>query len=436
MPILQLFRNSTMFQTREAALASITEKASSLKDGEMWIASYGVNPYVKSILAVKRNYGITIFDSEAASDSIGSLNASDSAVAKKFVTSVSETNGIITVNRGEVTSTDKSVTLSDNADGGIDLSVNLDGDVFVKDQTDGTISINIDGTDNILSQDNGLKATVQLNKITTDLPTNVKERYQLVGKNNVQLGSTVIDIYKDSSLKEVYLGASTDTIDATTGVITKNTVTDPQSLNFAYQLADGTYSLVKIDVSKFLTESEFGDGLQVDGNGVVSVKVDSTSESFITNGSDGVKIDGINDAIDTKIAGVLDTLDATVGSTTVATDKHVAVQVVEEDGLLTSLTVTEDDIASATALNEIERVTSEALNDLEARKADKTDLEDLSTNALKQVIAGNGVNVSAKSNGQQTVSAKVDSVQTDNMLTVSSDGLYVSGIIDCGTYGS
>ena len=174
-----------------------------------------------------------------------------------------------------------------------------------------------------------------------DLPTNVAKRYRLqetIGSQSPTLVGANIDIPKDSSLKEVYLGASTDTINATTGVITKNTVTDPQSLNFAYQLADGTYSLVKIDVSKFLTESEFGDGLAVSNTGVVSVNagnglgfdssdpkkvqvvVDSTSETdgqatpaaFLTVGADGVKVQGIKAEITRQIQALDNTSDTAV----------------------------------------------------------------------------------------------------------------------------
>lgn len=58
--------------------------------------------------------------------SIKALDKNDSAVAKSFVTAVSETDGIITVSRGRVTSTTKTVTLADNEDGGINLGVNVD----------------------------------------------------------------------------------------------------------------------------------------------------------------------------------------------------------------------------------------------------------------------------------------------------------------------
>ena len=218
----------------------------------------------------------------------------------------------------ELVSTDGTVTVTHpttgtNA-GKTDLAVNIDGTTLVKSQSNGTISSALKVVKVIPSGTAGTDEVVD-----SSLATNVKEAYRLVYDGSTTAIGQQINVYKDSSLKEVYLGASTDTIDATTGTITKNTVTDPQSMNFAYQLADGTYSLVKIDVSKFLTESEFGNGLTVSG-GVVSVEIDSTSgkvrtaatPSGVTPGSaddsglvdvlsvssDGVKVSNIQAAID------------------------------------------------------------------------------------------------------------------------------------------
>ena len=108
------------------------------------------------------------------------------------------------------------------------------------------------------------------------LGENVREAYKLVDEDGTQAGAT-INIYKDSSLKSVAL--------------------DNQELVFTYILADGTESVVRLDVSAFLHESEFGNGLQVVGH-VISVKVDATSESFLTVGADGIKLAGVQDAID------------------------------------------------------------------------------------------------------------------------------------------
>ena len=113
---------------------------------------------------------------------------------------------------------------------------------------------------------------------------NVKEQYFLqetVGGTSKNVGEP-INIYKDSSLKSVAL--------------------DGQVLNFTYILADGKESTVGVDVSTFLAESEFKDGLVVD-NHVVKVKVDTSSESFLTVGEAGVKLSGVQNAIDAAVAG-------------------------------------------------------------------------------------------------------------------------------------
>ena len=109
------------------------------------------------------------------------------------------------------------------------------------------------------------------------LGTNVREAYKLVDEDNERTGD-YIKIYKDSALKSVVL--------------------EGQTLNFTYILADGNEDTVGVDVSAFLAESEFGDGLQVVEH-VVSVKVAEGSESFLTVDENGVKLSGVQGAIDT-----------------------------------------------------------------------------------------------------------------------------------------
>lgn len=484
MAILKLLRNSEMFATREAALNDIILRATSLSDGEMWIASYGTNPNAKTILAVKRNYGVTVFDNESINDVINSLDYSDEAVAKSFVTSVSETNGVISVTRGEVTSNDKTIDLAETNGGGIDFAVNIDGSSLVKDSNDGTISVQINSNEKVLSSgNNGLQTTIALKKVTTGLSANIKEQYQLVGiDGTTQLGNVAVDIYKDSALLAVKLSTLDATWDSTNNVIVDGTGED--ALVFAYEDKNGQVQVVAIPVGDFLRESEFKDGLQVDSNnGEVSVKIDansetltvsdgqggSTTEAALTVSIDGVKVGHIQDAIDYSI-GLLDTtvtdsLDAS-DDTQVASGSHVGIKIVEEDGIITSVDIVEDDIASAADMNEIERVVSESLNDLELRKAEKTDFDNLSDSILEQVEAGNGIQVSAKSDKKQTISLKLDDQPHSyrlkvspftvitaqaydalssadkenyepyetNALVLTSDGLYMPEVTDCGTY--
>ena len=125
----------------------------------------------------------------------------------------------------------------------------------------------------------GAAKSYEIKAITTGLNSNVKEAYGLFDEDGVQTGAT-INIYKDSSLKEVKLSG--------------------QSLQFTYILADGTESTVGVDVSTFLAESEFGNGLEVVDH-IVKVKVDSTSEGYLTVSNNGVKLSGINNKLDEKL---------------------------------------------------------------------------------------------------------------------------------------
>ena len=192
----------------------------------------------------------------------------------------------------------------------------------------------------------------------TSLGANVKEAYKLVENGKTDAGE-YIKVYKDSALQSVALVG--------------------QELQFTYLLADGSTSTVGVDVSKFLAESEFANGLQVIDH-IVSVKRDATSEGFLTVGADGIKLSGVQSAIDTAKKAVTDRLDVIEGKdvgsikkaladakdyasgytdtkiaslhadVTSAEGTKVRVQVVETSGKITDVTVTDVDIASATGL--------------------------------------------------------------------------------------
>lgn len=120
-------------------------------------------------------------------------------------------------------------------------------------------------------------------------------------------GSATIAVPKDQHLKNVELVNQRP-------ANTEHGETDPvsgQFLKFTYVLTNGSESDVYVDVSAFLTENEFGNGLQVSTAGVVSVKIDETSEGFLTVSKAGVKLAGVQDAINNAVAG-LDVTDAAV----------------------------------------------------------------------------------------------------------------------------
>ena len=266
--IIQLLRSSQIYtptivegvQTKSAlenAMESFNADfvaAAEPQDGEIMLARYQeTGEEVKAVLAAytdKNNEtGFTFYlDSVAISDLLDELSDKIDVIETK--NSIQSSDDSITVTAGD-------------ASNPTDVIVNVDATTIVKDSTTGALKSNL----TIIKEDETTQGVT--------LDTNVKEQYKLVYEGSTTPIGQVIKVYKDSSLVEVYIGASTDTINASTGEITKNVVADPQSLNFKYQLANGTYQLVKIDVSKFLTETEFGAGLKVQ-NGVVSLDVRGT----------------------------------------------------------------------------------------------------------------------------------------------------------------
>ena len=153
-------------------------------------------------------------------------------------------------------------------------------------------------------QENGLvsesKDFINVNDVklsaVTPSSTTVKEEYALYNGNGVKLGDS-IKVYKDQSLVSITLEDNDGS--GKTG----------QYLKYTYIDVNGDTQSTYVNISSLLVEAEFKDGLVVNGNGEVKVKIDSTSESFLTVGEQGVKLSGVKEEITRKIAA-LDVTDA------------------------------------------------------------------------------------------------------------------------------
>lgn len=201
----------------------------------------------------------------------------------KFVKSVSETDGKIAAEVGDLVSTAVTRTATTNVAGQVDMSGT-------------TVEGALVDLAKAVSETKKNAATYKITKVTTGLATNVKEAYQLVQTVNGQ--DTNIDvqipIYKDQTLKSVELVAEDDK------------KKKGQFMKYTYINADGADTIVYVDCSKLLAESEFKNGLALSAAGEVSVKIDSASEGFLTVGQNGVKLSGVQDAINaakTEIIG-------------------------------------------------------------------------------------------------------------------------------------
>lgn len=329
--------------------------------------------------------------------------------SKKVVMSVSEDKGTISVAKGTIESADKTVVISDLAEGnGIDFKVNIDNDTLIADTGTGVISvasaaltqyvgdgktIEISAAD---AQNNKTVSTLLSISSTTPSDSNVREQYNLVNASGETIGAT-IKIYKDSSLYRVYLGHVDDTI---------TSVDDPTvipgsgdtALCFIYYTVNGEYELVTVNVEEFIEENEFASGVTWDSTakkviGVVDPQseVDSNGDAFLTVGAGGFKVDGIKDEITAQLAEIVADLDADKSGST----EHVSVRVEEVDGKITAVTVTEDNIADADDLAEL---SAKTITDIDSANgsitvtptnaADGTQEIDLATDASKIKMTG------------------------------------------------
>lgn len=287
---IHLYRNGTVLENRDLAVTRLKDflKGNDNLDGVAILARYkSANNGVQTLVGFV--YGgdgtnpksITIFDNEGSksdtnteinnlrkeietqiqntltsanthtNEEIAKLDVGDSPVDNNFVTSVSESDGKITVQRAAVASPTKTVSVTKADGGGVNLDVNIDNSTIVKDAESGvlsvssaaltqyvgenavtvstadtsnnkTVSLKINSGDKVLSQDtNGLSATLS---IEYDSST---RKLQLKGNS----GNVISDIDATAFVKDGMLNdTAVFTASATTQSITfgvKETITDP-----------------------------------------------------------------------------------------------------------------------------------------------------------------------------------------------------------------
>ena len=251
---------------------------------------------------------------KSVKDAVEALNAVEVGGTGKVITTISEDNGVIAATAIDLTAESVAATAIEASDD----FVAVEG-ANVKAQVESLAK-------SIKSVSSAAKsyriASITDKTEVSKIGTNVKEAHKLVDEDGIQAGES-IKIYKDSSLKEVRLVG--------------------QELQFTYILTDGSENTVGVDVSTFLAESEFSDGLQVVDH-VVSVKKDSESESFLTVSTNGVKVSGVQTAINTAAAKATTKVEKAAGA-----DKITLASSTAADGHVT-YTIGQDDIASAALL--------------------------------------------------------------------------------------
>lgn len=371
---IHLFRNGTVLENRDKAVAKLNEFINGDKydnlDGVAILARYksannGVQTLVGFVYGgdTDNTKSITIFDNEGSksdtnteinslkneiktqiqntltsantytNEEIAKLDVGDSPVDNNFVTSVSESDGKITVQRAAVASPTKTVSVTKADGGGVNLDVNIDGKTIVKDSESGalsvasaaltqyvgenavtvssadtsnnkTVSLKINSEDKVLSQNtNGLSATLSIAYDSSS------RKLQLKGNNNEVINEIDATAFvKDGMLNDT----AVFTASATTQSITfgeKETITDPvpkssntheysgltinhHYLAFEFKISSGessSYNYEILDATDIIDVYKNGNGLELTDH-TFAVKLSATDS--------GLKIDKSGLAID------------------------------------------------------------------------------------------------------------------------------------------
>lgn len=529
---IHLYRNGTVLRDRDSAVAKLKEFINDSKyddlDGVAILARYkstsGDTTNVKTIVGFvyggdrDNSKSITIFDNEGSSTStegeigklrteledkiskalqsantytneeIAKLDVTDSPVANKFVTSVSETDGKVKVTRASVASTGNTLLVTNTSDNGVNFDVNIDNSTIVKDTGSGVLSVasaaltqyvgenavtvstadtsnnktvrlKINSGDKVLSQtQDGLSATLSL------IYDHTNRNLQLKGSSgNVISNIDATDFVKDGMLNDTAVFTASATTQSITFSRSSNTheysglTEENHYLAFEFKISSGessSYNYEILDATNIIDVYKNGNGLDLTGH-TFSVKLAQGSETFLTVDGNGVKLSGVKAAIDAAAAS------AKTEVKKASNDQHINVDSAVTDGHVT-YTISSVDTASASGLSKEITDRKTADDKIEGSVGLKADGSHQTTNgnytsgattvvgeiaALDAQVKKNADNIAqntpkesnsitvAQDGNGSTIAVKLSG--TDSGLEIKDNGLAIKFdnlVLDCGIY--
>lgn len=377
---------------------------------------------------------------------IAELDVTDAAEENKYVSSVSETDGRITVSRTAI----PIVGVTDTKeDGKFVTSIKLKGNTVQAERAQITSS--------------------QVSRVATDITGDTVEKAlaEVKGSSKVTLSSTTPSDGTPSVLKKYTLTQNGETIGdidipkdlvVTSGSVVKgtwsgNVFTEAESGNgtaLKLVIANQTEP-VYINTLDLVKDHVGGNGISISDKNEISIKIaDGNEGNFLKLDAGGLKLEGVDAAIKksaTVVEKKADDAHITVSSRT-ETDGHV-VYAIGSDNIASADSITAETetrktiegqsgntytantgatyISGATSLNDADVKLDEAIKNLSSSVGKAT------------ILAGNGISVDNTPTNGTKVSVKLDDKGTTygSGLELTENGLSINLseiTLDCGTY--
>ena len=239
-----------------------------------------------------------VAERDARTTAIQGMSLASTGGTGKYIMTIAQANGKVTATSADLTAT----------------AVNYDktDDKIIANATD--VSTAIKELDAKVAANKDAELTYKTVKLTDEEVTalhdvNVKEAYKVVSVNKESTETTVgeiIKIYKDSALKSIAYVKDNGKEKGTEGY------KEGQFLKYVYILANGTEETVYVDMSELVDQAEVENGIQaIDGK--LSIKVAEGNEAdFLTVNANGLKLSGVQAAIDTAKNVVQSNLEAEI----------------------------------------------------------------------------------------------------------------------------
>jgi len=257
--------------------------------------------------------------SAAASDATTKANAAETAAKSYTDTEL----GKLDATKAETGKWVKSVSQSDGQ-----LDAVLDtipaAEVSVADANSHFTGTNVEAVLDELYSQAGAGSSVEVIEVTSGLPSDVLKQYKIYQGG---YDSTQPDLHLIGTINTpkdlVVTGGS-----VVTGTWTENTFVEDQT-----QPGTGTGKALKltianqtnpvyINVLDLVDVYTEGDGINVSATNVISIEIDQTSEGFLTVSANGIKLSGVQNAINTAEQNAKDYADTQIASAKSTIDNY------------------------------------------------------------------------------------------------------------------